>query len=361
HLDTHLPQVIVAPSPAPRSGGGLSWAVVGIGMVAAAALVLGLVQLGRSDSSGAPAPASAVPPVASPPPATNPATLGVLVVRTTPSDATVLVDGMPVSGRSPYVVRGLGPGSHRLEVVREGFLACDWTVEGGADSELSVELSRRDVVLLLTADPPTTELRLWADDVAIDIGGDGDRHAVRWETGVRYRVEGAAPGYISRMVELVPSSQADQQVHLTLVRDPEATPAGVAERPSAKQSSGSSLPELDDLFGSSGGGRSTGRDPSEGRSPELLDPFASRPRKSGSADSLPPEVFSSKAVLRIGTSSGAAPARIYIDGRFVGVSPLMKKSVEPGLHKVRWEWSDSTKQEQMVKVKAGRTQTLRAG
>jgi hypothetical protein len=47
---------------------------------------------------------------------------GRLLVRSTPADATVFVDGSE-QGRTPATIRGLAPGAHRLRFVRDGFVA----------------------------------------------------------------------------------------------------------------------------------------------------------------------------------------------------------------------------------------------
>ena len=47
---------------------------------------------------------------------------GRLLVRSTPADAQVFVDGREV-GRTPATIRGLARGAHRLRVVRDGYLS----------------------------------------------------------------------------------------------------------------------------------------------------------------------------------------------------------------------------------------------
>ena len=49
---------------------------------------------------------------------------GRLLVRSTPADAAVFVDGRE-QGRTPATIRGLAPGAHRLRFVRDGFVAED--------------------------------------------------------------------------------------------------------------------------------------------------------------------------------------------------------------------------------------------
>ncbi len=371
HVDTHLAAARPVASVVPPRRGGLRWAVVGVGMVAAAALVLGLVQLG---GSGPAASLEPTVPVAAPSPAATLAVVpravpvGQVVVETTPSDSTLLVDGAAVSGSSPYLVSGLSAGSHRLEVMREGYLTSEHSVQGGADHRLSVSLSRRDVVLLLVVDPPLAQVQLRARDQVVDIGHDGSRHALRREPGMRYRIEASAPGYLSRTVELPPTAEPDQTVRLILAPDPDQAlpakaPAAGSRRPSGLPSADSRSPDLDDPFASrypSSSGEK--KDPFAGRDPsspttagDVLDPFLpkAKPGKSKPAKAKPGK-------LRIGTKPGAAPARIRVDGKLVGTTPLMNVSVTPGRHEVQWHWPDGRTSMRMVTVREGETRVLKA-
>lgn len=65
------------------------------------------------------------------------------------------------------------------------------------------------------------------------------------------------------------------------------------------------------------------------------------------------------AFLRIGTMRGYAPAKIYVDGKYVGMTPLMKVGITSGRrHTVRWVWPDSDA-ELKVTLNAGETRTLK--
>jgi hypothetical protein len=72
------------------------------------------------------------------------AATGRLLVRSTPADAQVFVDGLE-RGRTPATIRGLARGPHRLQVVREGYIAEDRSVvitaERPAES-VSLDLER---------------------------------------------------------------------------------------------------------------------------------------------------------------------------------------------------------------------------
>lgn len=330
-----LPADVSTSARAPAAGswraGGLGWAVVGVGMVAAAALVLTLVRPTSEPPAEPPPSAAVTQPSATPAPAAAP--VATLVVRTEPSDARVEVDGIPVAGPSPFTIAGLKSGAHRIVVERDGFLPVERTVEGGVGMELPIELPRRDVVLAISVEPPEASVRLWAEGEGVEIGSDGDRYSLRREAGVAYEVEASAPGYIARRIPLPLSPDADQEVRLSLVPDPSAPsqpPPTAVKRPRS--------PDLDDPFASS----------KPRRIRDLKDPFASR-----SEDEAEP------GRLRIGTEAGVSPAVVFIDGKRKGMTPLMNVKVSPGRHKVEFRFPDGTVDVMMVKIGAGETKTIK--
>ena len=225
HVDTVMTMMPEADATTPIPHGpssalpdrrGLGLAVTLVAMVAAAALVLALGPWWRG-SSGVESPAAVVVgPTADPGSAGGPAggpsgdppeaDGAPLVVRTIPRDAQVWIDGKPVAGPSPFSVSRLAHGSHRLTVERDGYLPVERMIEGGSAVEIPIELSLREVVLVLSVDPPeaTVTLRTHGahEDERIELGSDGDRTVLRRELGVRYEVEAHAPGYVTRRVPL---------------------------------------------------------------------------------------------------------------------------------------------------------------
>jgi hypothetical protein len=76
----------------------------------------------------------------------TPAGFGTLAIRIQPRDATVLIDGeewKPSDGSRPLLIE-LGPGSHEVEVRKEGFTTYRTTVQvrGAETVALNVSLAR---------------------------------------------------------------------------------------------------------------------------------------------------------------------------------------------------------------------------
>jgi PEGA domain len=360
HVEAALPMGAVVALPTARRRGGLSLAVVGVAMVAAAALVLGLAQTWHRTPAAEPAePAVAAPPLDAEP-AVAPTPRGTpLMVYTTPRDATVRLDGRPLSGPSPFVVSALPPGPHRLEVEREGYLPEVRTLEGGAPLELPVELALREVVLIVAVDPPHAEVSLWADDTQTRLGADEARHVLRREPDVRYELEATAPGFLPRRIPLAFGGGPDEAVTLHLV--PDSAAAAAADKPARSGS-----PDLKNPFGRRGI-RESG-DPlasgAPGTSPGLKDPFRSRSTDEGEGegeadDDDKGDDAGKTAAMHIGVDKGASWATVHVDGKRLGNTPLMNVKVAPGRHTVKWVWPNGASTTVAVVLESGQTKIVK--
>ena len=75
-----------------------------------------------------------------------------------------------------------------------------------------------------------------------------------------------------------------------------------------------------------------------------------------------PKPAAKTATLRIGTKGGVPPAKVYVDNKFVGTTPLMKVMVTPGKHTVKFTWtSGRAPQTDNVNVGDGETKVLKGG
>ncbi len=354
----------IVPLAAPAEAGNRRlWLALGaVGVLAAASLALVLASTWRRAApppAAPPAAAVSAPAAVAPAPGPGPR----LLVRTVPRDAIVTVDDQPVRGPSPFVVAELSPGSHRVRIEREGYLPVTRTVDGsGGDVELPVELGRRDVVLALHTDPPEAALRLWVDDEPQPLEPGTARHALSRDPGSFYELEASAPGYQSRRIPLPLTGAPDQEVRLTLVPDPDAPPPEFAESMVRGSSSGRrGSPDLKDPFSSrrrTGSADDSADDETapmsaDQRSPDFVDPFKSREDKEPS----PP---AKTAILRLGTDSGQGPAKVYVDGRYVGTTPVMRVKVVPGSHRIKFTWPDGSAWIKRVIVKDGQSKVVKS-
>jgi hypothetical protein len=67
------------------------------------------------------------------------------------------------------------------------------------------------------------------------------------------------------------------------------------------------------------------------------------------------------AKLRIGTKPGVPPARVYVDGVFIGTTPISAYRVAPGRHTVEWYWADGHVGTEAVDVEADEVRVVKGG
>jgi hypothetical protein len=236
-----------------------------------------------------------------------------LVLKTTPPDATVVVDGYAHPGGTPHEIRFKAPGRYRLEVSREGFRPIEMFVTLGASE-------RREQVVELVADnaniagdpmiprdplvfPPSTPsftVRITsspsgADVVLRDPGSPSARRAGVTPAVVDLPVIGATevtlsmPGYATHKRLVVP-------------------PAGGGEV------------QLDVVLSRDGGGM---------KPPTFIDPlppFALDPPNTGSY-----------GYLSVQTNPWTA---VYVDGKAIGNTPIADFRIATGNHSVIMENRD---------------------
>ncbi|MEM6992467.1 MAG: PEGA domain-containing protein, partial [Myxococcota bacterium] len=130
------------------------------------------------------------------------------------------------------------------------------------------------------------------------------------EPKARYSMTASAPGYSSRTIAIGFDGSAAQSVSFVLPRDP-GTPKA-KPKPST---------------------------------PPPAAPF------------MPPRM----GTLKVGTASGSPPAKVYVDGRYVGRTPQAHIKVTPGRHVVKWQWADGKTKSQSVVVDAGAIKIAKAG
>jgi len=295
-----------------------------------------------------------------------------LVLQVSPRDAVVRVDGIPIAGPTPFVATALAVGPHDLEVRRDGFVPVTKMVDVDHDGlQLSLVLDVADVVLEIATDPPGAEVRIVAGTRELARGRGADRFAIHRTDGEEIALEVTAPGFQSRRVPVRFSGEPQDRIDVALVPD---LGAFFPPAPEIEPGSGPIAPK----FGPPPSGRSPAREgarksipptPFDPHTTDLQDPFAGKPapeQHAGAGDLKNPFVRSApaarpSAVLRIGVLPGNGPAKVYVDGRLVGTTPIANARVTPGTHHVRWEWGDGRMFKQTITVAADETLVVKGG
>ena len=340
------------------SANPLSLVVPLVAGVAAAALVLIWLTVVRVDDGGPPTPVPSAEPRVAPdvsgtlPPATE-RSAATLVLDVSPDAAVVEVDGRWIAGPAPFIATPLSVGEHRVRVRAEGRITVERTLELGAGTtELPISLASRQVVVSVEAVPPDADLTLEVRDQhgesrkettnVIDI--DRDPQA-------RYFIEARASGHETRRVELGFDGNPAQRVTIVLPEDASATATPTKRGSPLERLLGAerSKPDPTDTFLPGTPPEKTGSRPKKSKHHF---PFLSPKKKKPSAK---------EAKVRIGTAHGVPPAKVYIDGWFLGTTPVTEHTVKPGRHRVKWVWSDGRTVTQSVTLVGGTTKVLKAG
>jgi eukaryotic-like serine/threonine-protein kinase len=263
-------------------------------------------------------------------PSTNAAALTALTVQTTPSDAKVTVDGRAIDGESPFVVSNLEPGKHKLVVSGDAYLPFEREIDVPA-SGLNFPvppLQAKEVTLVLDSDPAGASMKLVVDGKAVDMGTAGSQHKVTRDPNGTYEVEASLKGYVTKKEPLRFTGDATQPVRVTLVRDQTIADASTtAEKPE----------------------------------PTPKTTTSKRPKPTTSTPKPTPKPAAKTAILRIGTNPGVPPAKVTVDGRFVGKTPLQEVKVPPGSRKVKFEWTDRPTVTQTVNVGDNESKVVKGG
>ena len=81
----------------------------------------------------------------------------------------------------------------------------------------------------------------------------------------------------------------------------------------------------------------------------------------GGGSSRPKPTAAKTATLRIGTKPGVPPAKVSVDGKAVGTTPVMNVAVTPGKHTVKFTWDNRPAATESVSVADGQTLNVKGG
>jgi serine/threonine-protein kinase len=262
----------------------------------------------------------------------------VLTVESTPSDATVTVDGKAVEGPSPFI-HTLPIGRHAVRVEHPDYMPIDKSVDVPASGlRYPIKLAHRNVTLIVKVDPAEASVNLLSEGKAIATAQSGGKITFGRGEDKAYEVEARARGYANEKRSLQFSGDAEEILEITLARDgtvavqsPTPTPQ-VDPTPTPKTSPRPKKPK------NNGGGSSN----------------------SGGSSS-PPKTLAKTATLRIGTKRGVKPATVYVDSVSIGTTPISSYKVTPGRHKIKWRWDDGRELSETVVLEDGEARTLKRG
>lgn len=254
-----------------------------------------------------------------------------LTIQTTPGDAKITVDGRDVSGESPFVVSDLEAGKHELVVSRDGYLPFEREVDLPASGlNLPITLPHKNVTLVLDSEPAGASMNLVVNGKAVAMGTAGGQYEVAREPGATYEVEASHKGYATSRVPLSFTGEPSQTVRVVLPRDQNVAAASKTA-------------------GGDGGGAS--RSSSRSRSSSSSRGSSSKPKRK----------VAKTATLRIGTNPGVPPAKVYVDGAYVGKTPQPSVKVTPGSHKVKFEWAGGKTVTQTATVGDSQSKLVKGG
>ena len=287
------------------------------------------------------------------PPSGEPAqggVLGALTVQSTPADATVMVDGKPVAGESPFVVTNLAAGKHKVSIAKDGYLPVEREIDLTSTGLIvPVTLQYRDVTLILETEPKGSQMNLIADGKAVPIGVGGGQYQLTRQPGVKYEVEALAKGYHTRRIPLDFSGQNQERVALSLVRDGSIAAVTPTEPPVPDEEPAVTRTQPKKQYPrprNNGGGNNGG---------------STNNGSSSTAATTPPPGVGKTATLHIGTNKGVEPAEICIDGVRRGKTPLANIKVTPGRHTIRFKWPSGKEATRRVDVPDGGTEIVKMG
>ncbi|MEM6994575.1 MAG: PEGA domain-containing protein, partial [Myxococcota bacterium] len=268
---------------------------------------------------------------------------GVLTIQATPPDAQVAVDGVSVDGPSPFV-HTLDAGKHKVSVKHPSYLDYEKEVEvTDAGLSLPVKLAPKQVTLIVETDPVGGNVSLVVDDQVVSTVASGGKIPLTRDPTKKYEVQAALAGHVTQRNSLDFTGEASQAVKVTMSKDGTVVATGVPPTPT----------------------------PTADPAPRPRDP-GTRPKKpsggggsrkpaGGGGGSRKPKAAAKTATLKIGTNMGVAPAKVYVDGKFVGNTPQGNVKVTPGRHTVKWVWPNGKTKSQSVVVPDNGSKIVKAG
>lgn len=279
---------------------------------------------------------------------------GVLNVSTTPEDATVTMDGLPVSeGSSPFVISSVEPNTaHQIEVSKAGYQSWSTTVELKPSQTLNIPkviLEQKKTETGFSVDSSPTQADVYLDgnelkqktplrivdlspgmhSLRIQKGGD----YIPWETQIQ-----------------IPENQVLELSRITLDRKPERREQRQIAREASKERTSRAVEKVTKptrRATTASPRRSTRRSTRTPRPPVVRQPTLRRasaqPKSSGTG------------TLRVNTRPWS---QVFVDNRLIGNTPQMNIQLPSGKHTVTFvSPTFGIRKNITVKIGAGKTVT----
>lgn len=253
-----------------------------------------------------------------------------LVVETRPGGATVFLDGKKID-QSPLRIPDVEPGEHALRIEKDGYQP--WAgritlVQGRENQVPLIRLPPSKVTITFVPEPANAQISLIDSSGQRTVLGNGVQKVPGFENLGTMRIRAEAPGYVP-LEQVVPQLYDLRHTEFLTMRARPARPAPVRRAPPPAQ-------------------RKADR---EQRPPDAVE----RDR-----DPLPDRVSINTGQA---SDSGALkllavpPARVYVNGRDLGWTPLLNHNLPAGRHAVLLvrEEAPSYRKSFTIDVKPGET------
>lgn len=282
------------------------WMVIGgVALVGAGLLFWGLGSGADKDEEPLPVKKVVPPSKAAPLPKSG------LSIKVLPGDARISVAGRDICCGEERVAEDIPPGKHELVVdAGAGFFPSKSSVSvvEGKLTPVEINLTARRVQLDIRPDPARSGIFLVEDGQSRRIGRGPTRYELRRKSGQSYLIKVSAPGHESQEIPIPASAESSQRFDVMLAPRGSRASRVNSRTPSAASAAGA----------------------------------AGTPSRS--------------AQLKIGAKLGLPPARVFVDGKEVGKTPI-NLDVTPGRHRIEWRWSDS-RTTQSVTIDSGEAKTV---
>jgi hypothetical protein len=191
-------------------------------------------------------------------------------------------------------------------------------------------------------------MNLIVNNQAFAMGNAGGKYELKRDASLTYQVEASATGYATQRIDLSFTGEPTQTVKVVL--PPDGGTVAVAPPKPVEPATPTVAPTP------------TATPPPDKPKPPkpTTTPDKPKPPKPAVPDKPKPEPVGKTATLKIGVDLGSKPAKVSVDGKPVGTTPIGNHKVTPGKHKIKWTWDDGRESTRTVDIGDGETKIEKA-